>query len=251
VARANSRLKKTSVSDESDSMIKMEAVQFISLLSVGFLLGLKHALEADHVVAVSTLISQTKSIRKSSLAGAAWGIGHTATLLLVGLVLLTFKLTIPDKLALAFEFSVGIALVALGIDVLRKVRREKIHVHAHEHDGKAHLHLHRHADAISHDHIHKSFLIGTIHGLAGSAALTLLILATVKSTAQGLLYILVFGVGSIIGMLMVSGAIALPFLWSQKIGKVDKGMKVLAGSISIALGLATMYQIGFVSGLFA
>jgi sulfite exporter TauE/SafE len=231
-------------------MIKMESVQFISLLGVGFLLGLKHALEADHVVAVSTLTSQTKSIWKSSLAGAAWGMGHTITLLLVGLVLLTFKLTIPDKLALAFEFTVGITLVALGIDVLRKVRKEKMHAHPHEHDGEAHLHLHRHADTSSHEHIHKSFLIGTIHGLAGSAALTLLILASTKSISQGLLYILIFGAGSIIGMLMVSGVIALPFLWSQKIERIDKGMKVLAGSISIMLGFATMYQIGFVSRLF-
>jgi sulfite exporter TauE/SafE len=94
-------------------------------------------------------------------------------------------------------------------------------------------------------------LIGTIHGLAGSAALTLLILASTKSISQGLLYILIFGGGSIIGMLMVSGVIALPFLWSQKIEKIDKGMKVLAGSISIMLGFVTMYQIGFASRLFA
>ncbi|MCP4296256.1 MAG: urease accessory protein UreH [Proteobacteria bacterium] len=229
----------------------MEPIQGISLLGLGFLLGLKHALEADHIAAVSTISSQTRSFKTSTLAGAVWGLGHTSILLLAGLITLTFKLTISSKLALSFEFVVGIALVLLGIDLLMKVREEGLHLHAHKHGEETHLHFHQHSDSPSHNHIHKSFLMGTVHGFAGSAALTLFLLASVDSVSEGLIYILVFGCGSIVGMLMVSGVIALPFLLSGRMDKVDKTIKIISGSISIILGIVIMYQIAYVSPLFA
>lgn len=231
-------------------MIMIETFKLITLFGLGFVLGLKHALDADHVVAVSTIVSQTKSLKKSLLAGAIWGVGHTITLLLVGLVILIFKLTIPDKLALSFELIVGVVLVVLGVDVLRKVIKEKVHLHEHQHGSSVHTHLHPHKESWSHDHTHRSFVVGMIHGLAGSATLMLLVLTTVRSVFQGLLYILIFGVGSIIGMLIVSGIIGFPFLLLAKFGKINNSVKILAGTISIVLGFTIMYKIGFVNGLF-
>lgn len=225
-------------------MAMIEPLQLTILLGLGFILGLKHALDADHVVAVSTIVSQTKNLKKSSLAGAIWGMGHTATLFLVGLVILVFKLAIPDKLALSFEFIVGVVLVVLGVDVLRKVIKGKVHLHEHQHGDNVHTHLHSHKESPSHNYIHKSFVVGTIHGLAGSAALMLLVLTTVNSIFQGLLYILIFGIGSIVGMLIVSGIIALPFLLSSKFDKINNIVKILAGTISIVLGFTIMYEIG-------
>ncbi len=231
-------------------MAPIEPFQLITLLGLGFVLGLKHAFDADHIVAVSTIVSQTKSLKKSSLAGAIWGVGHTTTLFLVGLVILIFKLAIPDKLALSFQFTAGVVLVVLGVDVLRKVIKEKFHLHKHQHGDRVHTHLHPHKESPLHDHTHKSFVVGTIHGLAGSAALMLLVLTAVKSIFQGLLYILIFGVGSIVGMLIVSGIIALPFLLSAKFDKINKIVKIFSGTISIVLGFTIMYEIGFVNGLF-
>lgn len=227
-----------------------EPSYLITLLGLGFILGLKHALDADHVVAVSTIVSQTKSLKISSLFGALWGLGHTTTLLLVGLTILSLKLTIPDKIALSFEFLVGIVLVILGVDVLRKVVKEKLHLHGHRHDKIIHTHFHSHNHPFFHNHTHKSIAVGMVHGLAGSAALMLLVLATVKSVVQGLLYILVFGIGSILGMLIVSGIIGLPFLLTAKFDKIHNGIKISAGVISILLGSIIIYEIGFVGGLF-
>ncbi len=225
-------------------------VQSITLLGFGFILGLKHALDADHVVAVSTIVSQTKSLRKSSVFGLLWGVGHTTTLFLVGFFILTLKLVIPVKLALSFEFLVGIVLVIMGADILIKIRREKLHLHKHEHNNKAHVHLHKHKETNEHHHHHKSFIVGMIHGLAGSAALVLLVLSTVKSTSQGLLFILIFGVGSIAGMFVTSAIVGLPFVLTSKFDRINEGVKIAAGTISIILGLTIIYEIGVVRRLF-
>lgn len=227
----------------------IEPFQLITLLGLGFVLGLKHALDADHVVAVSTIISQTKSLKKSSIFGAIWGMGHTTTLFLAGSAILIFKLAIPDKLALYFEFLVGIVLVILGMDVLRKVIRDKVHLHKHKHSTMIHTHLHTHKEPFSHNHTHKSFIVGMIHGLAGSAALMLLVLTTVKSVFQGLLFILIFGIGSVLGMLIVSTIIGLPFILTEKFSEMHNSLKILTGTISIVLGSIIMYEIGYVAGL--
>lgn len=224
-------------------------LQLITLLSLGFILGLKHALDVDHVVAVSTIVSQTKSLKKSSLSGAIWGLGHTTTLFLVGLLILGLKLVLPEKLALSFEFLVGIVLVVLGTDVLRKVIKDKVHLHGHKHDNITHLHLHAHNTSQSHSHTHKSFIVGMFHGLAGSAALMLLVLPTVESMLQGLLFILIFGIGSILGMLITSTIIGLPFVFTTKFDRINNIVKTVAGTLSIVLGFTIMYEIGIVGGL--
>ena len=216
--------------------------QLISLLGLGFVLGLKHALDADHVAAISTIVSQTRSLRRSSLFGAFWGIGHTTTLLIIGFLILALKLAIPDKVALSFEFLVGIVLIVLGMDLLRKVVKDRVHLHQHRHGKIIHAHLHSH-ETPSHAHSHKPFAVGMIHGLAGSASLMLLVLATVKSILQGLLFILVFGVGSILSMMIISTVIGLPFIFSSRSTNVNDIVKVLAGASSTLLGFATIYGI--------
>lgn len=225
------------------------SIHIITLLGLGFVLGLKHALDADHIVAVSTIVSQTGSLKKSSLFGAIWGIGHTTTLLIVGLIILGLKLAIPAWLALSFEFLVGIMLVVLGVDVLLKVRQDKLHVHKHVHEGIKHTHVHSHKDSNIHNHVHRSFAVGMVHGLAGSATLMLLVLASANSLAQGVGYILVFGIGSILGMLIVSAIIGLPFVLTTKFETVHNRVRILAGSFSILLGSTIMYEISLLNGL--
>jgi len=222
-----------------------EIFSLLSLLMLGFVLGLEHALDADHVAAVSAIASETKSVAKSSILGIFWGLGHTTTLFIAGLIVLIFKITIPQKLALSFELLVGAVLIVLGIGVLRKALGSKVHLHFHEHDGFRHVHLHSHAhlDSHAHTHAHKSFIVGAIHGLAGSAALMLLVLATVDSTFTGLLYILVFGLGSIIAMLTISTAIGLPFKFTSNFGKFNSAIKLIAGGASIVLGSSIIYGI--------
>lgn len=225
-------------------MPHIESLQLISLLGLGFMLGLKHALDADHIVAVSTIASQVKNLKTSSLLGIFWGLGHTATLLIVSLLVLLFKINIPKIFSLSFEFIVGVMLVILGINMLKKISTEKIHLHSHIHDALSHIHFHQHAISTSHNHIHKSFFIGIVHGLAGSAALMFLVLATVKSVFEGILYVAIFGIGSIAGMFLISTAIGIPFVITQKFSSIEKNIKIIASSISIVLGGIIMYEIG-------
>lgn len=229
---------------------------FWAVITLGFLLGIKHALDADHVVAVSTIASQNRSILRSLLVGVFWGIGHTTTLLVVGIAVLVFRITIPPHLALLAEFAVGVVLVFLGISVLRSLWINRIHLHPHTHDETSHLHLHGHRATSAHAHEHglrqgrRPLIVGMFHGLAGSAALMLLVLTTIDSAFWGLLYIVIFGVGSILGMLLISGAIGLPFvLTAGRFRRANELIQGTAGVISIALGLFIMGEIAFFQGL--
>ncbi|MBQ04735.1 urease accessory protein UreH, partial [Candidatus Bathyarchaeota archaeon] len=149
---------------------------------------------------------------KSSLVGIVWGIGHTATLFLVGIIVLFLSISIPQELILSFEFLVGVVILLLGVLVLRSAVTVKIHLHHHSHGDQTHIHLHSHKEGDSHHHIHRSFILGMVHGIAGSGALMLLVLSTVESITAGITYILLFGVGSILGMLILSAVIGLPFI---------------------------------------
>lgn len=229
----------------------MSFLHLLSILGLGLLLGLKHALDADHIVAVSTITSQTKSLKKAARIGAFWGLGHTTTLLIAGVIVLTLGLTIPRRLGLGFEFVVGIMLVILGVRVLTRIRKEKIHIHQHEHDGASHMHLHAHAATPTHQHSHMSFAVGMVHGLAGSAALMLLVLATVRSLPLGILYIVIFGIGTMVGMAVVTALISLPFLATARMQRLQTGLTFAAGLASIILGCTTMLEIGMVQGLFS
>jgi sulfite exporter TauE/SafE len=212
-----------------------------SILLLGFLLGIKHAIEPDHVIAVSTIASQSKNIRRSVFAGVYWGIGHTATLFIFGMFLIIAKNTITNTVALSLEFIVGIMLFTLGLSSIFSLLKQHNHLHTHPHtsteikeNGRAHI---------------KSFMIGLVHGLAGSAAMVLLTMSTVSNAWQGALYILIFGCGTVVGMLCFSTVIGLPFILTS--GKqFNKHLNNLAGLISILFGLYYMYQIGVNKGLF-
>ena len=238
----------------------MTSPTLIATLGLGFILGLKHALDADHIVAVSTIVSEHKSISKSSLIGTFWGLGHTVSLFLIGLLVILLRLVIPPKLVLLMEFGVAMMLVFLGANIIwRFFRGRKIHIHPHEHDRLTHTHIHLHEEGkeTAHEHNHlikfgsKPFLVGLVHGVAGSAALMLLVLTTIPSPLTGLLYIVVFGVGSIGGMLLMSSLIGLPFVFTaNKFAIINQGIKVLAGISSIAFGIFLGWEIGFMQGLF-
>ena len=227
-----------------ENILFSSSQNLILLFGLGLALGLKHALDADHISAVSTLVGQTTSIKKSSTLGFFWGAGHTTTLFIFGLLVLVFKLRIPDKMAVSFELLVGVLLVFLGVNVLLKIRREKIHIHSHEHGGDKHMHLHSHKDAKIHNHKHLSFLVGMLHGLAGSGALMLLVFATTSSILEGLLFVIIFGIGSTIGMLLISSLISLPFIFSKQLPIIDYWGRAMAGILSILIGASIIYDIG-------
>lgn len=221
-------------------------------LVVGFVLGLEHAFEVDHIIAVSTMVSEHKNPFRAALVGTFWGIGHTTTLFVVGLIVLFFKLTIPQKIISSFEFFVGVMLIILGLRVLSHTRREQIHHHSHSHDDFTHTHLHLHPSRHQSYHHHRhSFVIGAVHGLAGSGALMVLVLSTVRSALTGAYYILIFGIGGVIGMTIMSFVVGLPFIFSvSKFGRVEKALKLVAGTVSIGFGMYLIYTIGFSKGLF-
>ncbi|HEV8306446.1 MAG TPA: urease accessory protein UreH [Methylomirabilota bacterium] len=218
-------------------------------LGVGFLLGIRHALDADHVAAVSTLVGRHRSVARSCLLGAFWGAGHTAALLAAGIAVLAFKLTMSPELERGLETAVGWVLILLGGHVLlRSLSATVLHRHAHRHDGAAHSHLHVHlghsGQATAPDHVHllelggRPFLVGLLHGMAGSAALMLLALTAIPSAVGGLCYILVFGIGSTAGMLLLSGMIGLPFaMTADRAPRLNTAIQALAGAVSLVLGL--------------
>ncbi len=225
----------------------------IPALGLGFLLGLTHALDADHVAAVGTLVSETAGLRRSSLLGASWGLGHSASLLAAGLLVLGLRFTIPLRLSAAAEFAVGLMLVGLGARAIWKVLREKrLHWHLEERDGVRHLHLHAHRvpDGAPHAHSHpfplerRPFLVGCLHGLAGSGPLTLLVLTTLSSPLAGLTYLGLFSLGSIAGMTLLSGLLSLPVAYAlQRGAKFARLVRMAAGAISLVLGLSLAGQI--------
>lgn len=232
----------------------MLEITLLTALPFGFLLGVKHALDADHIVAITTIVSRSNSLLRSIMVGLIWGIGHTITLFAVGFAVLVLKLNIPDRLVLSMEFAVGIILVALGIPLIRQLIRARAHVHWHEHEDKGHLHGHAHQEETrvhNHQHIRRPLLVGMIHGLAGSGALTILVLSTMSSVTQGLFLLLLFGIGSILGMLIFSGLISLPFKLTSGVSQqLNLWIQGAAGIISTAFGLFIMWQTGFVAGLF-
>ena len=209
-----------------------------TVAGLGLVFGVQHALDADHVVAVTAMAAESRSARRSWLLGLRWGLGHTAALMAVGTFLVVFRVTIPVGLALAFEYGVGAMLVVLGVNVLRTLRRERFHVHTHQHDdGVRHLHWHAHAVGRTHAHVHRPFFVGLLHGLAGGAALTLLIMASAPTLLAGLFFAAVFGVGSIIGMMVVSSALTLPFAATERFDAAHRTVTCAAGCLSIAMGL--------------
>jgi ABC-type nickel/cobalt efflux system permease component RcnA len=237
-----------------------------ALLGLGLVFGLKHATEVDHVVAVSAIVSEHRNVLRSALVGGLWGAGHTASLVIVGLLVLVFRVTVPMPVANWLEFGVALMIIALGaLAVVRALRKcPDVHLHRHEHDGQSHVHIHFHEHGTEHSaanrshelsetkpssHSHaisqvgfKPLLVGAMHGLAGSAALTLLVLTQIQSVSLGLLYLAVFGIGSTLGMLLMSGLIGLPFaLSARRLTNFNHRLQTVAGGLSVAFGLWYAY----------
>lgn len=220
-----------------------------SVLLIGFLLGLQHAVEADHLAAVSAIVSEKKSIFSASIIGGLWGLGHTISLFGVGALVIFLKLQISESVEAKLEAIVGGMLILLGINALRKIFTAKeIHAHSHAHNGgRAHMHIHLHKDKLEEKSHHRlsprSVLIGMVHGLAGSAALMLLVLPTISSPVIALLYILIFGVGSIAGMMLMSFLIGLPFHFTaNNFVQLNKAIRFCAGIFSLGLGMFIIYE---------
>jgi len=232
----------------------------VLVLGLGLSMGLQHALEPDHVAAVSTQISRGKLMQKStsqaiksgtirsSIIGAFWGAGHTTTLVLMGLIVYALAVRIEQNVFSSLELIVGIMLVFLAVITLRN-KKITLHKHPHQHkDGSIHYDSHDHADS-DHKHTHKSYLIGCIHGLAGSGSLVVLTAATLSNVGMILGFILIFGIGSMIGMILVSGIMGVPFALSGKTVKINKISRYVAGVFSLIIGANIVYQITIVDNL--
>jgi ABC-type nickel/cobalt efflux system permease component RcnA len=249
---------------ESADTPSFQGVSALGVLGLGLVFGLKHATEADHVVAVSTMVSEHKNLARAALVGGLWGLGHTASLVVVGALVLALRIAIPEYVASWLEFGVALMIIALGATALVRGlrRRSDVHIHRHEHGGSEHAHIHFHETDTEHTtgvraHSHevrrvgfKPLVVGAMHGLAGSAALTLLVLTQIGSAALGLLYLAVFGVGSIGGMLLMSGLVGLPFAFtSNRLGRFHHVLQIAAGAFSLAFGVWYAYESGAATGI--
>lgn len=254
----------------------------IAIVSVGFVLGMRHATDADHVVAVTTIVSRERSLRLAAWLGALWGLGHTVTIVIVGGGIILFNVVIPPRVGLLMELSVSVMLIVLGVWNLRGTWRalagmfrlrqpSASHPHVHAHGDYVHSHPHPH-DRAPHPHrpdetplakLDRSFrrlktyqivrpiVVGVVHGLAGSAAVALLVLTTIQNPAWALIYLLVFGGGTVGGMVLVTMALAAPFAFTHRHVAITRSrLQAATGLLSVGFGLFLAYQIGYVDGLF-
>jgi high-affinity nickel-transport protein len=259
----------------------------LSVLLLGFFLGMRHATDADHVIAVTTIVSRQRSVLAAAWTGVFWGIGHTLTILAVGSAIVVFGLVIPPRVGLGMEFSVAIMLILLGILTLTGVTRriheswagslheaghEDRHDHPHRHGDYVHSHVHGHAPE-AHGHaedatpqarldralgrfgayqVLRPLVVGLVHGLAGSAAVALLVLAAIPDPWWATGYLLVFGAGTIAGMMLVTAAVAVPFtVTARRFASLNRHLATASGVLSLVFGLWMAYQIGVVDGLFS
>ena len=267
-------------------------IGFFSILAVGFFLGMRHATDPDHVIAVTTIVSNQRSSPRAALIGAFWGVGHTLTIFVVGAGIILFNLVIPVRVGLSMELSVAVMLIILGlINVAGFLRAmpgestkvgafnvasppgethdEVVHSHPHSHGDYFHTHTHAHQPSgDSHDQTPlawmdrafgksglyqylRPFVVGVVHGLAGSAAVALLVLTTIRNVHWAIAYLLVFGVGTIAGMMLITMSIASAFTFVGKgRQKFSRRLGLASGLLSLCFGLFVAYQICFVNGLF-
>jgi high-affinity nickel-transport protein len=270
------------------------ALDVLSFLFLGFFLGMRHATDADHVVAIATIVSRERSVAGSALIGAAWGVGHTITVMAVGAAIIVFGVVIPPRLGLSMEFAVGVMLVVLGVLTLTGMgraagtahrhagggagRAPDLHNHLHSH---LHDHLHAHGDYVHrHPHGHqpgehghaeehtplarldrsslgrvalyqwlRPFVVGLVHGLAGSAAIALMVLSVIREPLAAVGYLLLFGLGTIVGMMLITLILSAPFAFTAvNLPKFNWRLRVASGLLSFVFGVVLIYGIGFAEG---
>ena len=254
-------------------------ISFLSIIALGFFLGMRHATDPDHVIAVTTIVSRERQISKSALIGVFWGIGHTVTIFAVGAAIILFDLVIPPRIGLSMELSVGVMLILLGvmnvwsflrsIPVSQDAGSRVVHSHAHTHGDYVHSHPHGHLPEVhSHaavsnplscpDRVLSGFrayrpirplIVGIVHGLAGSAAVALLVLATIRNPRWAIAYLLVFGVGTIAGMMLITMSIASSFHLVGGGTLFFRRLALASGLLSLGFGLVVAYQICILNGL--
>ena len=266
-------------------------MQSLPVVVLGFLLGMLHATDADHVIAVSTIVSRQRSVGGAARVGMLWGVGHTLTVFAVGSAIILFNLVIPHRVEMAMEFGVALMLIVLGVITLSWVSRHVrgaltatvaaglaehahdspasgAHVHLHAHGDYVHAHKHGHG-AAEHGHIGtpvswldrhlggisayqalRPLSVGIVHGLAGSAAVALLVLAQIREPIWAVAYLLLFGVGTTAGMMLITSVIAVPFLRTHRLPGLNLGMQVVGGALSLGLGCYMAWRIGVSDGLF-
>ena len=227
------------------------------VLGLGFLLGMQHAVEADHIAAVSSIAAGRTDVRDIVKHGLIWGLGHTVTLFVFAGAAILLGRAIPEHLARPLETAVGIMLVGLGAHVLWRLWRDRVHFHRHGHgDGTEHIHVHSHLnEAIPHRqsaHLHqhgfrwRTLLVGLMHGMAGSAALLVLAISQVANAAYGMFYVLLFGIGSMLGMGALSIVIAVPLAVSARwLTWANRGLQGCVGVITVGIGIMTVYSTAF------
>ncbi len=255
----------------------------LSIIALGFFLGMRHATDPDHVIAVNTIVSREHDIARSALLGAFWGVGHTLTILVVGSAIIVFNIVIPPRIGLSMELSVGLMLIILGlvnvrsffrstpVPTQRPARLPFTHSHAHSHGDYVHSHPHGH---FPEDHPHRSdqtplgsldrafgrlapyqylrpLVVGVVHGLAGSAAVALLILATIPNPYWAVAYLFIFGLGTIGGMMLITMSLASALRAARRSEGVSRGLAMASGLLSLGLGILVAYQISYVNGLFS
>jgi ABC-type nickel/cobalt efflux system permease component RcnA len=260
-------------------------IGLVSIIVIGFFLGMRHATDPDHVIAVTTIVSRHRSTSRAAWIGVFWGVGHTLTIFVVGTAIILFNLVIPVRLGLAMELSVGLMLILLGgwnlISFTRSIpvreidageHHPTIHSHSHSHGDFIHTHPHGH-DPEAHRHdpqqnplakldrslgnrpvyqAVRPLIVGVVHGLAGSAALALLILASIREAGWAIAYLLVFGVGTIAGMMLITISIASAFQFAgNRFALFGRRLAMISGVVSVIFGLVLAYQICIVQGLFS
>jgi len=225
----------------------------ISFLFLGFLIGMRHALDADHVAAVTVLATRAKNLRQALPLGLMWGLGHTLTLIAFGALIIIFNNNLSQNITVVLEFLVGVVLIILGGDVIYRLIQKRVHYHVHRHEGKkSHIHAHSHEGESAHNpsvHAHEHFTdlslralaVGMLHGLAGSAALVFLTMQSLEPVSIRILYIGLFGLGSIVGMGILSIVIVVPLRYlASSLTWAYSGLTALLGVFSIGLGTSML-----------
>jgi high-affinity nickel permease len=255
----------------------------MGFVALGFTLGMRHSTDPDHVIAVTAILTRERGIGAASRTGLIWGLGHSVTVLLVGFAIIFLRIQIPVRLGLMMEFAVALVLIVLGLPAAATVTRRmngwlrapavvgvgQVHAHLHAHLGASHSHVHAHedgADASHHSHLFqhadalapqarpalKSFGVGLVHGLAGSAAIALVVLSAIPQPVWAVMYLAVFCTGVIAGMVLITTAIGAPMvLAADRVAQVHRGLVVGSGLLSLCFGLFIAYQIGIADGLFS
>lgn len=243
-------------------------ISLLSIVALGFFLGMRHATDADHVVAVTAIVSRERSIRSAALIGVLWGLGHTITIFLVGSLIILFGIVIPPRLGLTMELSVGLMLILLGIVNLSGMMKwitqnfggganhthsegETVHAHGPQDSAGPLGWMDRTFGRLGFYQLLRPLTVGIVHGLAGSAAVALLVLTTIRVPIWALIYLLVFGLGTVAGMMLITAAIAVPFTVSQsRFTRLNSVLATASGVISLVFGLLIVYEMGFKNGLF-